>query len=207
MEIFNDPRQYKEWYIKHKKIYENEKKAVEALGLRDCLDIGSGPSIFHEAIQGRVISLDISELMLKEGKEGEDKILADALHLPIRDDSLKCVFISVTVCFINDVDALLREIARVSSSASVCIVAADSSWGEFYRELGKRGHKYYSRAHFISRNELVKAVSKYFKIVKIVSTLTFSPLEREVEEEPLINDSSGAFFCVKGIKTETSKDY
>ncbi|EWG07496.1 MAG: type 11 methyltransferase [Candidatus Aramenus sulfurataquae] len=207
MEIFNNPRQYREWYLTHKKIYDTEKKAVEALGLKDCLDIGSGPSIFHEAIKGRVISLDVSEPMLKEGKEDEDKILADALHLPIRDNSLKCTFISVTACFINEVDALFKEVARVSDSVSVCIVAADSPWGEFYQELGKRGHKYYSRAHFITRDELIKTVSRYFKVVKIVSTLTFSPLEDERDEEPLVGDASGAFFCVKGIKAQNSSKY
>jgi len=198
MEIFNNPNEYKGWYIKHIKIYNSEKKAVELLDLNDCIDIGSGPAIFHEVMKGRTISIDISEFMLKE--VNNDKIVADALYLPIRDNAVKCAFVSVTICFISDVEAFIREIWRVATEINTCIVAKDSPWGEFYEELGKKGHKYYSKAHFISKDELIKYISKYYRIIKIISTLTYSPFDQEKEEEPKL-DSSGSYVCVKGIKT------
>jgi ubiquinone/menaquinone biosynthesis C-methylase UbiE len=201
MEIFNNPNEYKGWYIKHLKIYNSEKKVVELLNLKDCIDIGSGPAIFHEVMKGRTISIDISEFMLKD--IDNDKIVADALYLPIRDHCVKCAFISVTICFIDNIEAFIREIWRVATEINICIVAKDSPWGEFYEKLGKNGHKYYSKAHFISKQDLIKYVSKYYKIVKVISTLTYSPFDQEKDEYPRL-DSSGSYVCVKGIKTNNS---
>lgn len=202
MEIFNDPVGYLSWYRKNWKIYQDEAKAIETLELSNCLDIGAGPAVFHEVIRGRKISLDISEFMLKEIKEDEDKIQADALNLPIRDKAIPCTFISVTVCFIDDIERLLKEIKRVTKSVfAVCIIARDSSWGEYYEMLGKKGHKYYSKAHFISKNELINLVEKYFKIIDTVSTLTFTPYEEPRIEDPK-KGLEGAYVCVKATPKE-----
>lgn len=199
MELFNDPKGYLSWYRKNWKIYQSEANAVKKLKLSNCLDIGAGPAIFHEVINGRKISLDISQFMLEEIENDEDKIQADALYLPIRDKGVQCTFISVTICFINDIEQLLKEVKRVTRSVfGVCIIAKDSSWGEFYEELGKRGHKYYSKAHFISKDELIKLVERYFKIIDTVSTLTFTPYEEPRLEEPK-KGLEGAYVCLKAI--------
>ncbi|MCH4815433.1 MAG: class I SAM-dependent methyltransferase [Saccharolobus sp.] len=195
-DIFNDPKNYKKWYELHNKLYENERKVVRSFNLKDCLDLGSGPDIFHEEIRGKIVSLDISLLMLKESKSDE-KVLADALHLPFRDDSFKCIFSSVTVCFIEDVKGFIKEIARVAKErAVICFIARDSPWGEYYEKLGKSGHKYYSYAHFISRRELYVIINDFMKILRITSTLKDM---NETETDETYNDDSGSFICVEAI--------
>ncbi|AWR96525.1 methyltransferase domain-containing protein [Acidianus sulfidivorans JP7] len=202
MEIFNDPEGYASWYKRNWKIYQTEANAVKKLELSNCLDIGSGPSIFHEAINGEKISLDLSEFMLKNVESNEEKVQAHALYLPFRDKAIPCTFISVTICFIDDIDSLIKEIKRVTKSVfSVCFIPRDSPWGEYYENLGKKGHKYYSRAHFISKGELLKTIQKYFKIVEILSTLTYSPNEEEKIEEPSKNDN-GSYVCIKAFPLE-----
>ena len=198
MTIFDDPKGYVRWYHEHHTIYENERRAVEELRLQNCLDIGSGPSIFHEVIQGDTVSLDISEFML-QSVEG-DRVQGDAHHLPFRYNAFPCVFSSVTICFIERLDEFMAEARRVSRNRFVgCIVRADSSWGEFYSNLGKRGHKYYSKARFISGRDFLTLVGKYFKVRRTVSVLRYGPTDKEVPELPT-DDGEGAFMCVEGIK-------
>jgi ubiquinone/menaquinone biosynthesis C-methylase UbiE len=197
MEIFNDPQGYLKWYKRNKMIYESELRAVKRLNLSNCLDIGAGPSVFHEAISGRIISLDISDAMLRLTNPTEDKIQADALHLPLRNKSVECTFISVTICFISDVEKLLQEVQRVTKKEfAVCIVPEDSSWGQYYTELGKKRHKYYSKAHFISKKELISLVQQYFEIKDTISTLRYSPFDEPKVEDPE-EGLEGSYICVK----------
>jgi len=199
MELFRDAIEYKRWYEIHYKIYESEKKAIRSLGLNDCLDIGSGPAVFSEVLGKNSILLDISEVMLREFKY--ERIQADAHHLPFRDNSIKCSFVSVTLCFLENLERFFDELYRVTKHfVGICIIPKDSPWGQFYEELGRKGHKYYSRAKFISKNELFTILSKKnFKIEKIVSTLFYSSFEEERIEEPK-ESTDGSYLCIKASK-------
>ncbi|BFH72509.1 methyltransferase domain-containing protein [Sulfurisphaera javensis] len=197
MEIFTDPIGYKKWYELHEKIYESERNLVSQFKPTNCLDIGSGPGIFHEVFSGRIISLDISIFMLKQLGENEDKILADAHYLPIRDKSLECAFISVTICFLSNIEDFYKEISRVLKGRVItCFVPRDSPWGEHYYELGLKGHKYYSYANFIKKKELYDILKKYFEIVKVKSTLFITPSEGEKVDKIEDNDN-GSFVCIE----------
>ncbi|MEM3268651.1 MAG: methyltransferase domain-containing protein [Metallosphaera sp.] len=195
--MFDDPEGYLKWYKTHELTYENERRAIESLNPRDCLDIGSGPSVFHESIKGNVISLDLSEFMLRS-VEG-DRVLADAHFLPFRERAFPCTFSSVTICFLDNLEDFIKEVKRVTRGYFIgCIVRADSSWGEFYSNLGKRGHKYYSKANFISKADFLTLVRKHFVIDKIASVLRYGPTDQEVREEPIGED--GAYVCVRGVR-------
>lgn len=195
--IFSDAKGYKRWYETHEIAYENEKRAVRRLELSDCLDIGSGPGIFHEVLGGRIVSFDISEVMLKEISREEDRVQGEAHFLPFRDRSFSCVFISVTICFLKDIESFIKEVSRITKEyLGVCIIAKDTPWGQLYENLGKSGHKYYSRANFITKKEIIKHLSPYFNIEKIVSTLTYRPFENDHLEEPR-DDDKGSFICIK----------
>jgi ubiquinone/menaquinone biosynthesis C-methylase UbiE len=196
VDIFNNVIEYIKWYHIHEKIYESEKRAIKALDLRNCLDIGSGPGVFKDVLGDDSIFLDLSEMMLKETKEGY-KVQAEAHFLPFRDKSINCSFVSVTICFLSNLEDFLKEIERVTRNyIGICIIPKDSPWGKYYVELGNRGHKYYSKAKFLTKKELYILISKFFNIEKIVSTITYNPWEEERVEDPK-EDDSGSFLCLK----------
>jgi len=202
--IFTDAKGYKSWYERHATIYESEKRLVSSFRLKDCIDIGSGPGIFHEVIEGRKVSIDSSIFMLKEitGYD-EDRILAHALYLPIRDNAVECSFISVTICFVEDPEKLLKEAMRVSRKRLVvCFIPKDSEYGKYYEELGKKGHKYYSRAKFITKQD-IKNYLKEFRMSKIRSTLFGKPGD-DAKIEELRDNDQGSFVCLEVIKSQIS---
>ncbi|AOL17020.1 methyltransferase [Sulfolobus sp. A20] len=199
--IFNDPKGYKRWYEEHNKIYDNERNVVRSFNLKDCLDIGSGPGIFHEVIHGYKVSVDISLLMLMESKS-DDSVLSDALYLPFRNKSFDCTFTSVTICFIDSLEKFISEIERVTKKrAVICFIPRDSPWGKYYDELGKKGHKYYSRAIFRTKEEIYKTINKYMKIITVRSTLSSEPSNEKSWEDNDIyyDDDRGSFICVEAI--------
>ena len=195
-EIFTDPKGYKGWYERNRVIYMDELALVKSFNLSNCLDLGSGPGIFHEAMSGETVSIDVSVEMLRE-VEG-DKVQGDVRALPFRDRAFECVFSSVTVCFVDDIETFFKEAARVSKgTVTVCFIPLDSSWGRFYSDLGKRGHKYYSKAIFRPLEEILNKFRKYMKVDVIKSTITFKPGDVP-KEEPPVNGLGGSFICVSG---------
>jgi ubiquinone/menaquinone biosynthesis C-methylase UbiE len=196
LKIFSDPERYKEWYERHATIYEDEKALVRSFHPKDCLDLGSGPAIFHEVLDGETVSIDVSEPMLRSFQG--DRVLGDVRALPFRDRSFKCTFSAVTVCFVDDIESFFREMSRVTRErAIVCFIPLDSAWGSFYVELGKRGHRYYSKAIFRPKDEILGVFSKYFEIREVRSTLSFGPLEEARQESPT-EGTVGSFICVSG---------
>lgn len=204
MEIFNDPKGYKKWYELHNLIYTSEKNLVNTFKPYNCLDIGSGPSIFHEVFKGYTVSLDISIFMLKEVSESEDKVLAEAHFLPFRDNSFPCIFISVTICFLDKLEEFVKEVKRVTKDRIIiCFIPRDSVWGRYYEELGRKGHKYYSHANFIGKKELYDLLrNENLKINKVMSTLFISPWDKEKIDDIKENDE-GSFVCIEARKFST----
>ncbi|AHC51871.1 methyltransferase [Sulfolobus acidocaldarius SUSAZ] len=194
--IFTDPIGYKNWYVKHNDLYESERKLVQSFKLKNCIDLGSGPGTFHEVINGRKISIDISLLMLNEVDKSEDRILADVSNIPLRDNATECVFISLTICFVDNVRKFINEAMRVTKERLVaCFIPSDSELGKYYEELGKRGHRYYSKARFISKKELYALLSNY-NIVSVRSTL----LNEKEKTHEIRYDDSGSYVCVEVSK-------
>ena len=195
-EIFTDPKGYKGWYERNTVIYRDELTLVKSFNLSNCLDLGSGPGIFHEVMSGETVSLDVSVEMLRE-VEG-DRVQGDVRALPFRDRAFECVFSSVTVCFVDDIDTFFKEAARVSKgTVTICFIPLDSPWGHFYSDLGRKGHKYYSRAIFRPLEEILSVLGKYVKVSTIKSVITFMPVDVPREELP-VDGSRGSFICVSG---------
>jgi len=68
--------------------------------------------------------------------------------------------------------------------------------------LGKKGHKYYSRAKFITKQD-IKNYLKEFRISKIRSTLFGKPRD-DAKIEELRDDDQGSFVCLEVIKSQIS---
>jgi ubiquinone/menaquinone biosynthesis C-methylase UbiE len=76
--------------------------------------------------------------------------------LPLRSRAFPCALLVVTLCFVQDPAAVLREAMRVAERVAACIVPRDSPWGRRYREAAARGHPFYAKAKFYTVKEVVE---------------------------------------------------
>ncbi len=183
---FDNPKEYMRWYAENQDAYREELHVIRAMRLSGCLDVGSGPSVFHEAIEGSVISLDLSYAMLSAGKADEDRIQGSALSLPFRDSCVDCVSSFASVMFFGDLVLFLREAWRVlkpGGTLALCAIPSDSQLGRLYAEMGKRGDKYYRDAVFRTKQQLISAIAGLFDVQEVRSALP-----------------EGSFLCVKARK-------
>ncbi|MGB9717561.1 MAG: class I SAM-dependent methyltransferase [Thermoproteota archaeon] len=196
---------YDSWYSQHSEVLESEIRAIKALDLKGLgLDIGVGTGIFASSTKVQ-IGIDVSNQMLRTAvKRGIQVIRALAEFLPFPDKMFDYVLMTVTLCFLDDPETVLKEIYRIlkpSGVLAVCIIVRDSSWGQLYVEKAKQGHRFYRYARFYSLLELEELLEKHsFKIVDYKSTLTYPPSSTPVVEDPKNDPHQGSFLCVKTIK-------
>ncbi|HEV51608.1 MAG TPA: class I SAM-dependent methyltransferase [Thermoprotei archaeon] len=164
---FDDPDEYMRWYASNPRLYHEELELIRRLDLGNCVDVGSGPSVFHEAISGAVISLDLSYAMLRAGRPDEDRIQGSALSLPFRNSCLDCISSIASIMFFKDLSGFLKEARRVlrpGGTLAICSIPLDSQLGKVYVEMGRAGDKYYRNASFLTRDELRSEIGKLFEI-------------------------------------------
>ncbi|MGI6656555.1 MAG: class I SAM-dependent methyltransferase [Desulfobulbus sp.] len=72
------------------------------------------------------------------------------------------VLLVCTICFLDDPRKTLRECRRVLNDGGrlvIGFVPSDSPWGIYHSTRGKRGHTFYSSAHFYTSDE-IKALAE-----------------------------------------------
>jgi SAM-dependent methyltransferase len=198
-------KHYDSWYFRHPEILESEIRAIKALGLNGLgLDVGVGTGIFASRVEVP-IGIDASKQMLKiSRKRGIQVVRALAECLPFLDEEFDYVLMTVTLCFLDNPETVLKEIFRIlkpNGVLVVCIIVRDSPWGQLYVKKARQGHRFYRYARFYSLSELEELLEKHdFRIVDYKSTLTFSPSAIVVVENPRSNPFQGSFVCAKTIK-------
>ena len=181
---------YDLWYERNRVVAENELRLVSRfVRSKPVLEIGVGTGFFASKL-GVDIGIDPAlSMIVKARSRGVDVVQALGEYLPIRSRSISTVLLIVTLCFLEDAVAVLKEVARVlkpDGSVVACIVPKDSSWGAYYAELGKQGHVFYSRARFYTVNE----VDELFKVFSMrrsraLGILRFKPWDNPLPEEPI----------------------
>lgn len=196
---------YDSWYSQHPEILESEIRAIKAFGLNGLgLDVGVGTGIFASRAKVQ-IGIDASNQMLRiSAKRGVQVVGALAEFLPFPDETFDYVLMTVTLCFLDNPETVLKEIYRILRPNGVlvtCIIVRDSPWGQLYVKKAKQGHRFYRYAHFYSLSELEELLEKHdFRIVDYKSTLTYSPSSVAVVENPRSNPHQGSFVCAKATK-------
>ncbi len=148
--------------------------------------------------------VDPSEEMLRKASEREIKVVkAIAEELPFPSEFFGAVAIILTLCFLNDPSKALRESFRILTKGGILllgIVPRESSWGRFYLEK-KKGHPFYSVAHFHSTQESITLSKEAgFKLESVSSTLFQGPEEcPEIRPYPSKAQETrrGGFVCIK----------
>ncbi len=197
--------EYDSWYLKHPSIFESEARAVEAFGQRGLgLEIGVGSGVFARRLEVSV-GIDPSPSMLLIAKSrGIEVVRALGEYLPFRDDAFDYILMVNTLCFMGDSQAAIKDAGRVlrkNGSLILCEVPKDSSWGTFYGEKWRRGHRFYRYAKLYTIIEVRRTFEDAgFRVVDAKGTLTFNPEEQERVEEPESNIEGKGFVCLRALK-------
>ena len=154
------------------------------------LEIGVGSGHFAQALD---ISYGLDPALrplLFARKRGVMAVRGRGEALPFPADAFGGVFLVVTLCFVEDPKAVLREAHRVLKPGGglvLGLVLAESPWAAFYRRKAEEGNPFYRVARFYGLRELESILNETgFRIRSFTSTLFQEPGVEEVAfEEPL----------------------
>ncbi len=200
--------EYDQWYIVNKTIYLDEAKCLEkTLNNIDgyILDLGIGTGVFSKVFKGYVVGIDPAYNPLKIAyNRGVDVVQGFGEKLPFRSNVFDLVVMTVTLCFLDNPDHVLKEVYRVLVRKGYivsCIVPRDSSWGEYYLEKAGKDHPFYRYARFYTNKEHFKLLERNgFRVEEVMGTLSFKPWEEPILEEPKPGFKDLGFVCVRAVK-------
>ena len=164
------------------------------------LEIGTGSGRFAQALRIKT-GIDPSIKLLEiAGKRGIAVFLGRGEQLVFKVASFGTVFLIVTLCFLNSVPDVLKEIYRVLAPAGKIVlglIPKDSPWGNFYEQKKKQGHRFYKYATFYDYDGVVTLLEETgFSINEVFSTLFQKPGKVERLELPQKGFSPDAGFVV-----------
>ncbi|NQT74499.1 MAG: class I SAM-dependent methyltransferase [Chloroflexi bacterium] len=152
------------------------------------LEIGVGSGRFAQAL-GIETGIDPSIKLIEMARQrGIAASLGRGEQPLFGEESFGTAFLIVSFCFLDSPPDVLNEANRILKPGGKIVlglVLRESSWGKFYQQKKKEGHRFYKYATFYSCDEVVRLLVKAgFLIEKIVSTLFQRPGEVRHMEEP-----------------------
>lgn len=200
--------------------FEEEGKLVFAIEVRafqevlvslpkPWLEIGVGSGRFAQAL-GIETGIDPSTKLLElASKRGVTVVLGRGEQQIFRAASFGTIFLILTLCFINSASDVLKEAYRIlapSGKIVLGLVLKESSWGRFYEQKKKQGHRFYKHATFYGYNDIVKLLEQAgFLTERVISTLFQKPDKVEHAELPQEGFSGDAGFVIIIAKKNASE--
>lgn len=193
---------YDSWFSRHESAYQSELLAVRALlpyqGLG--LSIGVGTGRFAAPL-GVELGLDpVIEMLNYAKKRGVTGIAGIAEELPFKDDSFDYALSITTICFVDNVIAMLHEAKRVlkpEGTLTIGFIDRNSRLGQRYQKHQAES-LFYQEATFFSSEEIKMLLQKVgFNNLIWVQTLFCLPEENEAVEPIMSGYGQGAFVVVK----------
>ena len=207
--IFNRyARDYDNWYVKHVDTAESEVKAVSTLIPRGLgIEVGVGSGFFAGRL-GIPIGLEPALAMAELARDrGIDVVVGVGESMPLKDSSFDYAVIIVTICFLDDPRKTLAEVLRILKPGGkliTCIVPRGSEHGRYYMELGRKGHRFYSVAHFYTVGEVRDVLESLGFSVGDRAVVVLSRGVGDYYEEPRVVKLEEAerfgFACIEALR-------
>ncbi|MCD6599634.1 MAG: class I SAM-dependent methyltransferase [Dehalococcoidia bacterium] len=197
--------EYENWFEENGFAYQSELAAIRELipDHKKGIEIGTGTGRFAAPL-GIEIGIDPSPKMREIAKShGLEVYDAVAEALPFSDASFDFALMVTTICFLDDVEAALKEAYRIikpSDSLIIGFIDKDSPLGKLYQQHKKKS-VFYDVATFYSVSEIISLLKKVsFKRFNFAQTI-FHNLAEISDTEPVeAGYGEGSFVVVRAIK-------
>ena len=197
--------EYENWFVENSFAYQSELAAVKEFipDYKRGIEIGIGSGRFAAPL-GIEIGIDPSPKMRELAKSyGLEVYGAVAEALPFVDGSFDFALMLTTICFLDDVEAALKEAYRIikpGGSLIIGFIDKNSPLGKLYQQHKKKS-VFYNAAIFYSVNEIVSQLEKIgFKGFNFVQTI-FHNLTEISDIEPIkAGYGQGSFVVVRAVK-------
>jgi len=137
--------------------------------------------------------------------------LGEGEKQPFDTESFGAAFLIVTFCFVHSPLDVLEETRRIlvpGGKIVLGLVLKGSSWGKFYEQKKKEGHRFYKYATFYSYDDVVALLEQAgFIVDRVVSTLFQKPGKVEQAELPRSGFSPDAGFVIIVAEKKANEDY
>ncbi|AEC52672.1 hypothetical protein PNA2_1757 [Pyrococcus sp. NA2] len=199
---------YDNWFERHKYAYLSELNAIrEIMPSRDCVEVGVGTGRFAEPL-GIKLGVEPSKKMAEIAEKRGIKVIEGvAENLPFPDNSLDCILMVTTICFVDDPEKAIKEAYRVLKPGGHIIIGFIDRESEIGREYERNKEKsvFYREARFFSTREIIDLLEKSgFKVERIVQTL-FHPLNEIKDIEPVEEGfGKGSFVGIRARKKDVN---
>lgn len=167
---------YETWFTDNRYVYQSELAAVNHFipKVEKSIEIGIGSGQFALPLKIKT-GIDPSKSMIKLAKDkGLNISQAVAENLPFKNNSFDFALIVTTICFVEDIDASLKEAKRIlkhNGRIIVGLVDKKSPLGRKYLK-SKQDNIFYRWATFYSTDEIILHLNKIgFKNIETVQTV------------------------------------
>ncbi|MBI5638197.1 MAG: methyltransferase domain-containing protein [Nitrospinae bacterium] len=186
MDIFDGiAEQYDAWYgtPRGKAVFAAELAALQRVGAAGdgWAELGVGTGRFAAGL-GIRYGFDTARNMLLSARARKVAVCAaDAAALPVKGGALEGCLIMMTLCFLKNPSAALRETARALKPEGALVIGfvpREGAWGTAYALMAEEGHPVYSRGRYYT-SAAVRAMAEAagFVFVRAASALFFGPGE------------------------------